>query len=206
MGEMAGVEDATNGHADGRQADAAATQPELGRALRRLRRERGKSLTAVSEATGVSASFLSVVENGRSDITIGRLMRLLAHYEAGIGDLLDGEQARERIVTAAGEQLRLQSPAEGVDLYLLAPDTRRTMMPVLGVHEPGSRLTDLKPHGGETFVFMLEGTLLFERDGHPPFVLSAGDSAYFTGDAPPTVTTVGDTQARLIAVVSPPTL
>lgn len=191
---------------DESDGETGAAQPELGVGLRRLRHERGESLAAVSDATGISVSFLSVVENGRSDITIGRLMRLLAHYGAGIGDLLGGDPQRDRIVTRAAERIPLRSPGEGVELNLLAPDTRRAMMPVYAVHAPGARLTDLKPHGGETFVHVLEGTLLFEREGHSPFVLGAGDSAYITGDAPPAITTVGDTPARLIAVVTPPTL
>lgn len=186
--------------------DAGAAQPDLGQGLRRLRRGRGESLASVSQATGISQSFLSVVENGRSDITIGRLMRLLAHYEAGIGDLISSEPQRDPIVTRADERLPLRSPGEGVDLHLLAPDTRRAMMPVYGTHAPGSRLTDLRPHGGETFVHLLTGSLLFERDGHQPFVLSPGDSAYITGDAPPTITTIGDETATLVAVVTPPTL
>ena len=186
--------------------DTPTAQPALGLALRRLRQDRGVALTAVSRETGISVSFLSVVENGKSDITIGRLMRLLAFYGARLGDLLPGERQRERLVTRAEERILLQSPTEGVELSLLAPDTDRAMMPVMGVHKPGSRLTDLRAHEGETFIHLLEGTLLFEREGHPHFVLSAGDSAYITGDRPPTITTVGDAQARLIAVVTPPIL
>jgi transcriptional regulator with XRE-family HTH domain len=199
------VEDA-GGHVSHEENGRGAAQPELGLGLRTLRQKRGESLAAVSQATGISISFLSVVENGRSDITIGRLMRLLAHYGAGIGDLISTERPRDRIVTRAHERLPLRSLGEGVDLYLLAPDTVRAMMPVLGVHAPGSRLTDLRPHDGETFVHVLEGTFLFEREGYAPFVISAGDSAYFSGDAPPTITTVGEEEGVLIAVVTPPTL
>ena len=56
-------------------------QEELGGALRALRRERKLSLGDVSSATGISASFLSLVENGKSDITVGRLMRLAGFYD-----------------------------------------------------------------------------------------------------------------------------
>ena len=101
-----------------------AAQPQLRLALRQLRHQRGHSLTTVSKATEISASFLSVVENGRSNITIGRLMGLLSFYRAGIADLLPDEPAKERIMTRQGEQLLLRSPGEGVELRLLAPDTR----------------------------------------------------------------------------------
>jgi XRE family transcriptional regulator, regulator of sulfur utilization len=183
-----------------------AAQPQLGLALRQLRHQRGHSLTTVSKATGISASFLSVVENGRSDITIGRLMGLLSFYGAGIADLLPDESAKERIVTRQGEQLLLRSPGEGVELRLLAPDTNREMMPLLVSHQPGSKVGGFKPHDGETFFHILEGSLLFEREGHPSFVLSAGDSAYIKGNAPPTVTTLGEETGVVLAVVTPPTL
>lgn len=181
-------------------------QPALGAGLRALRMRRGHTLAAVSRATGISASFLSVVENGRSDITIGRLMRLLEFYEARISDLLPGEPEPDRVVTRRGEGIELDSRTEGTHWWLLAPDTNRRMMPLMATHEPGSRIDGLPPHDGEVFIHVLEGTLLFEREGHPPFVLGPGDSAYYTGDAPPAVTTVGDETARLIGVVSPPTV
>jgi transcriptional regulator with XRE-family HTH domain len=182
-----------------------AAQPELGRALRRIRLERQYSLAEVAQATDISTSFLSIVENGHSDITIGRLMRLLAFYGVHVGDLLP-HPPQQRTVTRMGEGLELRSPAEGVTLYLLAPDTDRTMMPVLVVREPNARIDNLKPHEGETFVYVLEGSVLFEREGEAPFVLRPGDAAYYAGNRPPTITTVGPETARLISVVSPPTL
>ena len=41
----------------------------------------------------ISASFLSLVEKDRSDITIGRLVRLIEFYGISITDLLPGEAA-----------------------------------------------------------------------------------------------------------------
>lgn len=60
-------------------------QPDLGTKLRALRTDRGLSIAEVADATGISASFLSLVENGRSDIAIGRLMRLIDFYGVGLG-------------------------------------------------------------------------------------------------------------------------
>ena len=62
-------------------------QPNLGTKLRALRSDRGNSIAEVSDATGISASFLSLVENGRSDIAIGRLMRLIDFYGVGLATL-----------------------------------------------------------------------------------------------------------------------
>ena len=61
-------------------ADTPSQQEFLGAQLRALRGARRVSLGDVARETGISASFLSLVENGRSDITIGRLTRLVDYY------------------------------------------------------------------------------------------------------------------------------
>jgi transcriptional regulator with XRE-family HTH domain len=65
-----------------------AAQPLLGRRLREVRRERKLSLAEVAEGTGISQSFISQVENGRSDITIGRLLRLVELYGLDVAAVL----------------------------------------------------------------------------------------------------------------------
>src|SRR5262249_15018699 len=126
--------------ADG-DAEASLTQPALGEGLRRLRRGRGLSLAEVAAGTDVSASFLALVERGQSDIAIGRLMRILHFYEASVTELVPNWQRdRDEIVVRRGDARKIRS-ADGVDLYLLAPDTNRAMMPVLTTFEPHPRLT-----------------------------------------------------------------
>jgi transcriptional regulator with XRE-family HTH domain len=187
-------------------ANELTSQPALGQALKRARLERGHSLSAVAKGTGISTSFLSVVENGRSDITIGRLIQILRFYEMRLDDLFPEIASVDRIVVAPHERQRMVMTADGIEVYLLAPDTRRRMMPVLGIHQPGSCIDDLEGHDGEVFVHMLEGSLLFEREGHDPFLIRAGSSAYYPGRPAPRITNVADEVAVLIAVVSPPTM
>ena len=62
----------------------------VGAHLHQARRARNLSLADVAEATSISASFLSLVENDKSDITIGRLVRLIEFYGISIADLLPG--------------------------------------------------------------------------------------------------------------------
>lgn len=181
-------------------------QPELGRSLRGLRQERGMTLRDVAAATGLSSSFLALVEHGRSDIAIGRLMRLLTCYGAKLTDLFGDADRRPSIVVSRADARHLRSQ-EGVDLYLLAADTNRAMMPVLTTFEPGARLNDLKPHDGETFVHVIEGDILFELAGYDPIVLHEGDTAYFKPfPHPPAYVNVGERRAVLVAAVAPPSL
>lgn len=158
--------------------------PGLGAALRRLRRARRLSLSQVAEATLISASFLSLVENGKSDITIGRLVRLVDFYGVSIVDLLPSADPADSEIVRASEGRKLRSPAEGIDIYLLTPDTRRSMMPMLLVFEPGAALAEHGRHEGEEFVQVLEGRLELDIAGSEPRLLAQGDSAYYPADRP----------------------
>jgi transcriptional regulator with XRE-family HTH domain len=181
----------------------------LGSTLRETREARRLSLAEVAEATGISASFLSLVEKDRSDITIGRLVRLIEFYGISITDLVPGTVASgwPDVVERADRRL-LHSPAEGVDVYLLGSDTRRrSMMPLLVELEPGARLAEFGRHAGEEWVHVLDGVLRLELEGAEPRLLAAGDSAYYPAERPHLFSNAdGERPLRLICVDSPPTM
>ena len=68
-------------------------QPALGRRLKALRVSRGLSLKDVAAETGVSASFISMVETGRNDLSVGRLVMLADFYGVGLDDVLPGRDS-----------------------------------------------------------------------------------------------------------------
>jgi transcriptional regulator with XRE-family HTH domain len=181
-------------------------QEELGGALRALRRERKLSLGDVSSATGISASFLSLVENGKSDITVGRLMRLAGFYDVHVSDLLPAGAGRDPIVIRASERRHVGSPSEGIDLYLLGPDSERRFLPLLAEFTPEGASAEFLEHEGEEYVYVLEGRISLEVEGHAPVVLEPGDGAYYAADRPHRFATVGGERASLFGVVSPPHL
>jgi transcriptional regulator with XRE-family HTH domain len=186
------------------QAPVAST-PELGPALRQLRRRQGHSLLDVADATGISRSFLSLVENGRSDITIGRLLRLVAFYGAQISDLLPQPEQEDPIVVRRGDQREVRSPAEGIRISLLAPHVERKMSPSLGVVEPTGASAEYASHPGEEFIYVLEGSITLAFADAEPIVLGEGDSAYFKSERPHSYRNEGKHLARFLSVSTPPT-
>ena len=180
------------------------TQPQLGAELRSLRLSSRYSISQVAKATQISPSFLSLVENGKSDITIGRLTRLVEFFGVSITDILPGNGGGDPDVVDLADRRLLHSPGEGIDLFLLARDTNRTMMPQLLVFEPGAKLAEPGRHAGEEFIHVLEGRLTLELEGSEPRVLDAGTSAYYRGDRPHTFGNAGSASLRVICVVTPP--
>src|SRR4029079_5761908 len=88
----------------------------LGSALRAARPAKALSLSAVAAATGISPSFLSLVENGKSDITIGRLVRLVTFYGIHLGDLVPVEPAAEPDILRKSSRKTLASPPQGTQI------------------------------------------------------------------------------------------
>src|ERR1700748_412437 len=94
---------------------------DLGTRLRALRTERGLSLSQLEGATSISSSFLSLVESGKSDITISRLLRLADFYDVELGDLVEGSRVGRRPIQVLreGQGSVLASRAEGVTVHFL---------------------------------------------------------------------------------------
>lgn len=184
--------------------------PSVAAGLRSLRVAKGLSLKDVAQATDISTSFLSLVENGKSDITIGRLVRLVNFYGVPLTDLVPATpHDSEPEITRVAERTLIShsSPAEGIDVYLLTPDTDRTMMPMELEFDPGAELAEFGRHQGEEWVYVMEGRLRLLLDGAEPRCLEKGDSAYYPADRPHLFTNDDPKKPlRLICVNSPPNL
>ncbi len=181
-------------------------QDGLGASIRELRRERRLSLQEVSSATGISASFLSLVENGKSDITLGRLMKLAGFFDVHVSDLLPPGAGRDPIVVRAADRKHFASPGEGIDLYLLGPDSERRMLPLVAEFGPGAGSAEMFTHEGEEYMYVLRGRVCLEVEGHEPVVLEEGDGAYYRADRPHRLRTPEGETASVFSVASPPHL
>ena len=95
-------------------------QPILGRRLKALRVSRGLSLKEVGAETGLSSSFLSMVETGRNELTVGRLVKLADFYEVSLGDILPERDPEQPVVLRRGERQAFDSADRRVKTEPLA--------------------------------------------------------------------------------------
>src|SRR5882757_1712630 len=123
--------------------------------LLRARQTAGLSLAQVTASTGVSASFLSSVETGKSDMSISRLMRLVNCYKISITDLVDDGRPHTLHVVRSDARKTLALDAEGISIFMLASEREHMLMPVLLEYAVGGKMDDPAEHEGEEFVFVL---------------------------------------------------
>lgn len=179
---------------------------ELGRRLRQLRKERGVSLAEVGEGTGISPSFLSMVEKGKSDITVSRLMRLVHWFDVSIADLVQPPSRSSVQVVRANDRRSVRLADERISIQMLSVDGRHAMMPVINTYDEGGGMTDPTTHEGEEFVHVLEGEIELTVDSGDSIVLGPGDSAYYRSEMPHSFRNAGRGPARFIGVTTPPNL
>ena len=155
----------------------------------------------MAEATGVSRSLLSLIENGRSDITIGRLSRLARLYDIRLADLVPEPRHPDPLVVRADDRPAMHYGAEGIDVEILIPEGPHTMQAVLSTFSPKAAMEDFVVQTNEQFVFVLEGKVRTEFADGREIVLEAGDSAaYVSGEAGHRHTNLAAGLTRMVVV------
>jgi XRE family transcriptional regulator, regulator of sulfur utilization len=178
-------------------------EAELGVALRRARNARGLSLAQVAEATGVSRSLLSLIETGRSDITIGRLSRLARLYDIRLADLVPEPRHPDPLVVRADDRRAMHYQTEGIDVEILMPEGPHALQALLTTLSPRAAMKDFIVQPNEIFVLVLEGKVRTEFADGREIVLDAGDSAAFiSGEGGHRHANLCDEMTRLVVVIS----
>ena len=172
-------------------------QPILGRRLKALRVSRGLSLKEVGAETGLSSSFLSMVETGRNELTVGRLVKLADFYEVSLGDILPERDLEQPVVLRRGERRAIDS-AERVKTEPLASWHHGAMATGFLRFEAGAELATVAPQPGPKFVFVLAGELMIDFDDSS-VVLGEGDSVWFEASRLHRHVNVGNGEAHVIS-------
>jgi transcriptional regulator with XRE-family HTH domain len=184
---------------------------DLGIRLRALRTERGLSLSQLEEETKISSSFLSLVESGKSDITISRLVRLADFFEVQLSELVDGSRTERRPleVIRDGEGSVLNSSSEGVQVSFLGHQ-RWQISPRISEYEPGGTLDIAGDestarellHHRELFIYVIAGTFEVTAHGAETVKVGRGD-AVLVRDGADRIVNAGRGAGRLLVVAAP---
>lgn len=175
----------------------------VGQNIKLLRTLNNLTLDDVSQGTGLSTSFISLVENGKSDIALARLQKIAEFFEINAVDLFSPVLPQFKRVISLEEAPEVVSTSEGITTYLLSVDPSRKMDPFYMVLEPGAGYDEPSVHQGEEFIFVIAGKLrvsLFSQQGNAPeeYTLNPNDTIYYASEIPHSYKNVGDGEVILI--------
>jgi transcriptional regulator with XRE-family HTH domain len=181
-----------------------AAEVDVGERLRALRRFRRCTLRTVADRSGLSESFLSQVERGRSSASIASLRRIAEALGVSIADLFEPEAMPGPRVLRRDERPALQFGILGRKL-LLTPRPLRHLEVFAGELEVGGS-TGEQPyaHGDSEELFVvLSGSVQLELGGEL-FDLESGDSIDYRSSTPHRISNAGDELAEVMWIISPP--
>jgi transcriptional regulator with XRE-family HTH domain len=168
---------------------------QVGPRLKQLRARRGVTLTALSEATGISKSTLSRLETGQRRASLELLLPLAQTYRVPLDDLVGApEVADPRIrlkATKVNDRtvLPLTRSPGGVQAWkIIIPTSNSTPAP--------------KAHEGYEWLFVLAGRMRLILGDHN-LVLGAGEAAEFDTRVPHWFGSTSEESAEILSLFGP---
>jgi transcriptional regulator with XRE-family HTH domain len=179
----------------------------VGERIRKLREAQDMSLEQVCKLTGIDAARLRAYEDGTAVPAIGAVIQLSRVLGSKMEGLLHGGGTVSEALTIcrSGESLGgEQGDTEQSYAYqsLTRPGTAGHLMePFLLSFDPAVPPGVPITHDGQEFVYVVEGAIELFYDGRN-YRLEKGDSAYLSSSLPHTFHGLGDSVAKMLAVVS----
>jgi transcriptional regulator with XRE-family HTH domain len=147
----------------------------LGKRIRSLREDRGMTLSALAQRSGLSKGIVSTLEDGRGNPTINTVWRLADALRVPFGELTREE--------ADGSRKRLET--EGISVQLIEQGRVERLVETYLLHLAPDTLREAEPHppGVEERVLVARGMLLA---GEPALArhLQPGEDLIFRADRP----------------------
>jgi transcriptional regulator with XRE-family HTH domain len=184
-----------NGAVDDTTTAIAATLDRVGPRLKQLRAQRGVTLTALSEATGISKSTLSRLETGQRRASLELLLPLAQAYRVALDDLVGAPEVGDPRVRLRASKvngrtvLPLTRSPGGVQAWkIIVPASNSEPQP--------------KSHEGHEWLYVLAGRMRLILGDHD-LVLGAGEAAEFDTRVPHWFGSTGDQGAEILSMFGP---
>jgi transcriptional regulator with XRE-family HTH domain len=185
---------------------------DIGQKLRQLRLRKKIALVDLGKHTGLSASMLSQLENGKLIPTLPTLARVAMVFDVGL-DFFFGEKRAKRVfsIVRADDRFRFpelsDNPVPGYYFEVLAYGAVDKNMSAYLAEFPKLAATDVSKHShdGAEFIHVLHGSLAinYEAEEH---ILETGDSVYFDSSEAHSYHGKSDPPAKAIVITAPPRL
>lgn len=183
---------------------------DLGNKLRQLRLKKKIALVDLGKHTGLSASMISQLENGKLVPTLPTLARIAMVFDVGL-DHFFTDKRRKRLfsVVRADERMkfpeRSDSPTPGYYFECLAFSAQDKSLQAYLAEFPVRSANDAieHMHEGAEFFHVIEGVVGI-RYQDEEYLMETGDSVYFDSSAPHAYRGVGAVTAKAIVITTPP--
>ena len=185
---------------------------DIGQKLRQLRLKKKIALVDLGKHTGLSASMLSQLENGKLIPTLPTLARIALVFDVGLEYFFNDKRSKRVFaVVRAEDRLRFpelpDSPVPGYYFEVLAFGAMERGLSAYLAEFPNADAAQPRQHfhPGAEFLHIVSGSLSinYQSEDH---ILNTGDSVYFDASEPHSYHGISDPPAKAIVITTPPRL
>jgi transcriptional regulator with XRE-family HTH domain len=180
-----------------RMTDTPRRRPLVGNQVRRRRQERGLTLSAVADRTGLNVGYLSQVENDKASPSLETLAALADALDVPIAWFLLDQSLGPRLVRAADRPRRRMPRASG-SMTQVDGGIARDVAIFEGTMPAGHR-TGFHAHPGDEHHIVLSGRVRITQ-GEAVIEAGPGDYVLLDGTLPHDAVAIGDEPARLLII------
>ncbi len=174
----------------------------LCRRVRQLRTEKGWSLEALAQASGVSRSMLSQIERNQANPTLAVTLRIARAFEVSLGELVGSESAASSIqVVRASDRAYHYRSDQDCQIRTLSPLHLEKDVEFYELRLPPGGALRSAAHfqGTREFLTVQKGHVRVESGGDKDD-LDPGDSASYRADVEHAIVNTGRTDAVMFLV------
>ncbi|WP_329560705.1 cupin domain-containing protein [Kitasatospora sp. NBC_01266] len=177
----------------------------VGARVRDYRQMRRLTLRALGEAAGVSPSFLSQLENGRTEASVSSLRRIALALGIAVADLFETRAPVRHQVLRREDRPEVGVQA-GSRKFMIAQPPLRHLEVYSADFEPGASTGDgAYTHGdAQEILLVLNGEVSLELDDEK-YVLRTGDSIEYATSVPHRLVNTAAGTTEVLWIISPPT-
>ena len=181
-----------DGAVDDNEAGIAATLDQVGPRLKRIRTQRGVTLTSLAATTGISKSTLSRLETGQRRPSLEVLLPLAQAYHVPLDDLVGAPEVGDP---------RIRLKPRKVNGRTVVPLTRhpggtqawKILVPT------SKKVPELRTHEGYEWLYVLSGRMRLVLGDHD-LVLGPGEVAEFDTQVPHWFGSTGHEPAEILSL------
>lgn len=177
-------------------------EEQIGNKIKNLRNQNGLTQQELADRSDLTKGFISQVERGLTAPSVATLADIIECLGSNLNDFFN-EEEDPQIVFKPEDCFKKVDKTKNSTLWLVPTAQKNQMEPILVTLKPRAGLSFDKPHEGEEFGYVLEGSVKLSF-GEKVYIAEQGDSFYYSATKRHKLEAAGRKEAKVLWVSTPP--
>lgn len=177
-------------------------EEQIGIKIKNLRNQNGLTQQELADRLDLTKGFISQMERGLTAPSVATLADIIECLGSNLADFFN-EEEDPQIVFKPEDCFEKVDKALNRTFWLVPTSQKNQMEPILVTLKPRESQTFDKPHEGEEFGYVLEGSVKLYF-GEKIYTAEKGDSFYYSAAKRHKLEATGRKEAKVLWVSTPP--